>query len=658
MKKTSTRILRTMGSFTLILSILMSCACTSKDGGKKKGPKFSIYEQTTTTTEETTTTETLPPDTTTTTEETMPTDDTVPSTTAMTLPDVEKKYFGDEASSRLHELDAQLFNDSYQDTDILTFQFSFETPETYGFEWPEQGIAPWEPDDGTGVTYYEDFLVSLLEIDDSELELEDQILYKTMLRDIQLDISLEGETYYTTPLNDLTGDNVNIPILFATILFDDEADVERYLTMLDDVKPYFESLFQYEQKRAELGYTLPDQQLTTTIESMEAVYQNHEGNYMYTTFEDRIKDMEMDEAKKQEYIARNKEILDTSFFPAYEELANNMRTLLGTAKTSGSLSEMEGGKEFYEKYFQLESGTNLTIPEAMEILEEAMQKYIEEFNMLTANMTDDQILDILMGTASFATGSFETDLELCKEKYRGDFPDIGEIQYNVYHIPESLSENFSPAAYMQCPYDQLSKNLLLVNDLGGGADVPTAGHEAFPGHMYEINYHMMNAKSYYMLDGTTAYREGWSTYSESYIMRYTDFDYATYQAYHLLLELVMNMYMGAYLDMGFHYYGWDLAECAKRMSDILAGTIVAQLYNDQLWEMQADWTLTLAKEIPCYFVSYCFGNYYCTNIINDAVEKYGNDYSMTEIHKAYLDMGPSYYELLEEYMPIFVEKQH
>ncbi len=48
----------------------------------------------------------------------------------------------------------------------------------------------------------------------------------------------------------------------------------------------------------------------------------------------------------------------------------------------------------------------------------------------------------------------------------------------------------------------------------------------------------------------------------------------------------------------------------------------------------------------------------CSKIINDAMAQYGSQYSKKEIHAAYLDMGPSSFDLLEKYMPLFVEKQH
>ena len=639
MKKSIKRILRTLGSAAIILSILLSCACSTKETTKKK--KKTSKKTTTEETEETDEPTDAPTDST---DPTDPTDTTDPTTP------VAKKYTGAEASKRLHELDEEIFTRRCSG-DILSMIFSLENPESVGMSWPETGIECWSEEDiQESEEFCEYILTSLDEIDETALELEDEILWKSLKRDYQLSVDMEGMDYYTSSINDLTGENVDIPILFATMVFDSKEDVERYLLCLNDVKPYFESLFEYEKKRAELGFSLPDDILQKIVESLEAVYKDHDGNYMYTTFEERIAELNLDDATAQDFIKRNKEILDTSFFPAYEELAANMKTLFGTAKTSGKLCEMEGGKEFYEKYLQSRSGTNLSVEECMELLETMIYEYYMEAEAIMNKMTPEQQKQVGI-PQEYTTGSFESDLEYCKEVFQADFPDLGEIPCRVYHIPESLKDNFSPAAYMSCPKDDPSNNLLMVNDLGGGNEdmLSTVAHEALPGHMYETVYHAKKMHSYYAMGGSTAYKEGWSTYSEDYIMRFTNYDLDVYRVNYLFLTRILNYAMQAYMDIGIHYYGWDKQQAKDELT---------ALYNASFASSIVDFAYDRVLEIPCYVTPYCFGNYYCPKIINDAVAQYGDEYSMSEIHAAYLDMGPSNFQILQEYMPKFVEKQH
>ena len=647
MNKTIRNKLRVLGCLVLSASIILA-ACRPEETTTKKKKKRKTTQEPTETTDEpsesTDPTDTIPTDTAPT--DTMPDPTLYPPTTARDPKDT--IYFGADATNKLHELDEEIFKEGK--TDIISLVYDVEDPEKLGLEWPTVGIEPYTMD--AEVENYE-FSVHVLdtldEIDFDSLELEDQILYETIKGDYELSLDMYGMDFYLGTINDLTGINVELPIIFATMNFDDQADVERYLTMLNDVGPYYDSMFEYEKKRAELGRSYPDEILKKVIESLEAVYKDHDGNYMYTTFEDRINAMDLDASTKQDLIARNKEILDTSFFPGYERLAENMKTLYGTAMTNGNVCDMPGGKEFYEKYFQYRSGTNLTIDEAKAILEGLIQQEFADFYTALSQLNSDQYQQVISGEFNYTTGSFESDVEFCRDAIKSDFPDLGEIKYSVYHIPEEMSKYFSPAAYMSTPYDDITKNVLMINDKsdGLGEMLTTVAHEALPGHMYEAVYHMIYMNNYYQKGGTTAYKEGWSTYSEDYIVTLTDYDQVVYDTYDLYVDL-LNYHMWAYVDIGVHYDGWTKDDVADYFNQYFPG--IGSGIADEMWDTTV--------EIPCYVTPYCFGNYYCSKIINDAVAQYGNEYSMKEIHAAYLDMGASSFDILEKYMPLYVEKQH
>ncbi len=636
MNKKIRNVLKVLGCIILSSSLFLSACRPAKETSAKKMTRRTT-EDTTETTEEPTDTD--------------PTQSQDPSATPIPS---NKKYSGEEAAKKLHELDEEIFKNGK--TDIISMVFDIEDPSKFGMNWPDVGIEPWSPDDDQkGQESIQQVLTTLNEIDFGSLELEDQILYDTLMHDYTLANEMNGMDYYTSSMNSLTGENMELPIIFATLGFDDQADVERYLKMLADVKPYFESLFEYEKKVAEAGNSRPDAILDKLLESLEAVYKDHEGNYMYTTFEDRVNAMDLDDAVKKDFIAKNKEILDTSFFPAYEELKKNMETLRGTAKTSGKICEMQGGKAFYEKYFQLRSGTSLTIDEAKKfLLDDINAKYSDFYAKLFKlnQQQNDELMKHMSQDPSVAitTGSFESDVEFCKDAIKSDFPDIGDVKYTIYHIPKELSKNLSPAAYMSTPVDDINKNVLMLNDhsTGLGDMLTTVAHEAFPGHLFEAVYHMQHLNNFYQKGGTTAYKEGWSTYSEDYIMNLTTgYDLQVYECFDLYIAL-LNYQMQAYLDICVHYDGWGRDEVVNFANQYFpgAGEELADAFYDRI------------VEIPCYVTPYCFGNMCCSKIINDAMAQYGSQYSKKEIHAAYLDMGPSSFDLLEKYMPLFVEKQH
>ena len=255
-----------------------------------------------------------------------------------------------------------------------------------------------------------------------------------------------------------------------------------------------------------------------------------------------------------------------------------METLRGTAKTSGKICEMQGGKEFYEKYFQLRSGTSLTIDEAKKmLLDDINAKYSDFYSKLLKlnQQQNDELMKHMSQDPSVAitTGSFESDVEFCKDAIKSDFPDIGDVKYTIYHIPEALSKNLSPAAYMSTPVDDINKNVLMLNDHSDGLGdmLTTVAHEAFPGHLFEAVYHMQHMNSFYQKGGTTAYKEGWSTYSEDYIMKLTTgYDLQVYECFDIYIAL-LNYQMQAYLDICVHYDGWGRDEVVNFSNQYFPG---------------------------------------------------------------------------------------
>ncbi len=650
MKKSIRRVLGVMGCAILSSAIILSSGCsvvakktrTTRDSGETKEP-----------------TETSETDDTTDTSDTSDTSDTKetsdPSNTDDTTATTSKADPDSDAAKKLHDLDERLFKESMKD--IIDMEYTLDHPENMGLSWPEQGFECWsEEDEKKEEEENLDIKAELEAIDYDSLGLEDKMLYDTIMYDVEM--SEKGSKYklhYTSALNSLTGVNAELPVLFATMTIEDVESAERYIKMVNDTYDYLASLLKYEEKRAEEGTILPDTYLENLVDSCVAVYKDHDGNYLYTTFDEKINALDCDDATKKDLIAKNKEALDNKFFPAYEMLAEGVKKLYGKAKTSGSLCEMEGGKEFYEYYFQLRSGTSMTVPEAIEYLDKKIKDTMNEMNTMIYSFSQDDIAELskyLTGNKmpEYTTGSFEKDIEFCQDAIKSDFPELPKHEYYTYHIPKELSENFSPAAYMSTQIDNPNHNMLMLNDKSSGLGdmLTTVAHEAYPGHLFEFVYHL-NLNNYYQkIGGTTAYKEGWSTYSENYIMKLTDYNYNVYRFFYLN-KIVTNYYMHARIDIGIHYEGWSYEDTMKYVKQYFPDAASSKEMTDFFYDMDV--------EIPCYITPYCFGNINCTKIINDAVEQFGDQYSMKQIHAAYLDMGPSSFDLLAKYMPEYVKKQ-
>ncbi len=642
MKKKVRNIIRSLGCFALVTSILLGCACSRRRRAKETRTQHTMESgETKDTTEDTSETSESTGDTS---ESTGETSESTGDPTTTTTSGVQS-----EASKLLHELDEKLFKKDLEDMDILSLEFEVDHPENYGVDWPDVGLTPWsESDEEENKKEIEEIEKELQQINYDDLGLEDKLLYDTMMADINMaKKGFQYSEYYLPVMNSLTGIQAELPMLLPAVEIEDVETAERYIKVINDIYDYYASLVKYEKIRAEKGYSLPDKYLENIVDSCESMLKDKENSFLYSTFDEKVQKLNTDDATKARLIEDHKKALDEKFFPAYEMLIKEFKGMYGTATTSGRLCELKDGKEFYEYYFQYRSGTSLTIPEAIEVLDKKVQEAIADMNMATMQMNQSQIQKVMANDfETYSKGSFEENLDYCKEAIKKDFPTLPEHEYFIFHIPKELSEFFSPAAYMSTQIDNLSKNELIVNDYTDAQNpmLPTVAHEAYPGHLFQKVYHIANLSNHYQLDSSTAYAEGWSTYCENYIIGLTDYDQLLYRVYKDNMDVV-NYYMQARIDIGVHYEGWTYDDVLKYLAPYFGDASgLAQEFYDRV------------IEIPCYVTPYTFGNINCTKIINDAMAA-NPGMDKAKIHAAYLNMGASNYDLLAKYMPLFVEQQ-
>jgi uncharacterized protein (DUF885 family) len=64
----------------------------------------------------------------------------------------------------------------------------------------------------------------------------------------------------------------------------------------------------------------------------------------------------------------------------------------------------------------------------------------------------------------------------------------------------------------------------------------------------------------------------------------------------------------------------------------------------------------MAVEQPFYTFAYATGYCQLAALMRDAEENMGEAYTLSEFVKAYLDLGPSYFNLVQERMDVWVDE--
>ena len=82
-----------------------------------------------------------------------------------------------------------------------------------------------------------------------------------------------------------------------------------------------------------MGLFMPDQAVETVIGQCRAFLEMGNGNYLYSTFADRVMELNtLTEKEKSDYIQENALAISDYVFPAYERMTEELEQLKGSGK--------------------------------------------------------------------------------------------------------------------------------------------------------------------------------------------------------------------------------------------------------------------------------------------------------------------------------------
>jgi uncharacterized protein (DUF885 family) len=245
-------------------------------------------------------------------------------------------------------------------------------------------------------------------------------------------------------------------------------------------------------------------------------------------------------------------------------------------------------------------------------------------------------------------------LDSLKASIDADFPAIttmGDIL--LTSVPESLKDNYSPAAYFTSHVDSLTADhLIVINtfNTSGYSVYETLAHEGFPGHLYQDAYFKnIGINKLIMIMGESSYKEGWATYIESYIAKYyAEEGTAEYYLYKANLESTKaSQLLRCVVDIWVNYYGYTRAQVfdALNTNNYSVGSAEyesLQYYTDRVFE--------ISVEVPTNVLKYFYTALLFEELKTAYAQKLGADYSDMAFHTAVMQYGAlpinMYYDIL------------
>ena len=523
-------------------------------------------------------------------------------------------------------------------SNTINLHYTLRNPEDYGRDEKEVRLAGFETDPDEARASAENMRASLQQFSRDALDHNNRLTYDIL--EYQMKSAARSADYllYEEPLGLVSGVQTQFPVVLSEYRFYDRQDVENYLRLMEMTGDYFDSLIKFEREKAEEGLFMADYALDTVLEQCRAFLDMGDGNYLYSTFADRIKDVkELTEDEKSDYIQDNALAVSDYIYPAYEKLAAAMEELRGSGKNEKGLCYLPEGKDYYEITVEQQTGSDRSIEEMEDLTRRQMTDDLEAM---------EEVLGITAEEAQEAAASMErkTAEEILLRLQEGTdaaFPEAPETALEIKYVPEEMEEHLSPAFYMIPAIDNTKENVIYINQSQMNDDLTlftTLAHEGYPGHLYQtVYYQSTDPDPIRSLMDFGGYVEGWATYAEmgSYYLTPLSKEQA------VLLQKNSSIILGLYAlaDMGIHYEGWSRMDTVAFFSNygITDAETVEQIYE-------------LIIGSPGNYLKYYIGYVEFLELKKEWAKEKGADFSQKEFHEAVLETGPAPFKIVEEYM--------
>ncbi len=515
----------------------------------------------------------------------------------------------------------------------ISLHYTLRSPSDYGIADIPATYGSLSSDPVAAKASVRNVLSSLQEFDPDTLSSENALTFKIL--DTYLKNASTGTDYllYQEPLGPVSGIHTQLPVLLSEYSFYDTQDVETYLALLKETPSYFDSVIRFEQKKAASGLFMPDYQADSVLDTCQSFIDMGKENYLVSTFNERIASLDLlPENKKDSFQKENMKLVTEEIYPAYQNLITAIKSLKGKGMNEQGLSHFPYGKKYYEYLVRQTTGCNesisrLRLMTRAQILEDlsAMQKILFPAD---AALTQASVLE---------QTSPDSMLDDLRSKITDTFPKIPDVDFQVKYVPESMQDYLSPAFYMIPAIDNLTENVIYINNgqTASGLNLyTTLAHEGYPGHLYQTVYFSASEpdpiRSILDFGG---YVEGWATYAE--MMSYYLAPLPKTEA--SLLQKNSSVILGLYAlaDMGIHYDGWSVTDTVRFFSDYGINDPNA---------VQSVYKLIIGS--PANYLKYYIGYLKFYELKKEMADAMGNQFSQKEFHRAVLDVGPAPFEIV------------
>ncbi len=523
-------------------------------------------------------------------------------------------------------------------SNTINLHYTLKNPEDYGITDYEVSLGSFESDPDMIKVSAENMRQSLQEFSYEGLNLQNRITFDILEYQVKSAEKNADYVLYEEPLGLVSGVQTQFPVVMSEYRFYDRQDVETYLELLEMTGEYFDSLIKFEREKADAGLFMADYALDTVLKQCRAFLDMGDGNYLYSTFADRIGDVKkLTKEEKSNYIQDNALAVSDYVFPAYEKLISSLEELRGSGENEKGLVNLPDGADYYELVVRRSTGSDRSVEEMEDLTRRQITDDLEAMEQVLGITTE----EAQEAAASMTQDSAGLTLSKLQDGIKEAFPEAPDTALEVKYVPEEMEEHLSPAFYMIPAIDNTGENVIYINRAHMNDDLTlftTLAHEGYPGHLYQtIYYESTDPDPVRSVMDFGGYVEGWATYAEmgSYYLTPLSREQA------VLLQKNSSIILGLYAlaDMGIHYEGWSRMDTVAFFSNygITDSETIERIYE-------------LIIGSPGNYLKYYIGYVEFLELKKDWAEEKGTGFSQKEFHEAVLEVGPAPFDIVEKYM--------
>ena len=580
-------------------------------------------------------------------------------------------------NSRFESFTENLFRAEVS-ANTLTLHYALADPASQGIKKPAVSLGTVSSDAASAeetARLCQNYEKQLKNFHYSRLSKDNQLTLDMLLLYFHTRASLGKNYILDEPLGPSLGIQAQLPVLLAEYAFYTKEDISDYLKLLGTIKPYFQSILDFEKEKISSGCFMSNTTLDRILKQCSSFIQNPDSNYMDDIFAQKLKTFsnpKLSQKDQEELCTYHHKLIIQQVIPAYQELVSRLKTLRGSGKNSRGLAYFEGGRAYYLYLLQSQTGTYVPVKKIEQRLSAQLLKDYEEIQTLLKS--DPSLASSLSQYSTAITLTPSQMLEKLPSLMAGDFPELKNTTYELRSVHESMKSFLSPAFYLTPPVDTGSPNVIYINDSGRSTSLElfgTLAHEGFPGHLYQtVSFSRSKPANIRYLITSSGYVEGWATYVESYAYQYaaslmtnlsrnsasSDFhdsdtsdtsgksstsnmssaSNATRLAW---LNRSMNLCIYSLIDICIQYRGWEQARVAAFLKafGITNASAASEIYQ-------------YIVETPGNYLKYYWGYLNFLDLKKSCQNSMGADFDLKKFHRKIMEIGPVQFPVLEKYL--------